>query len=140
LNVGLFTPGKNQGELIELAREFDKNDYKVKFHFVGNQADNFQDYWKPFMNNLPQNCVIHGEKENVLDYYKASDVFYFTSNFELNPLSIKEALGFGLKVYAKKIHTYKNTYDGLIDYITGDFNVNYENLLNYLNPKKIISI
>jgi glycosyltransferase involved in cell wall biosynthesis/predicted O-methyltransferase YrrM len=139
LNVGLFTPGKNQGELIELAREFDKNDYKVKFHFVGNQADNFQDYWKPFMNNLPQNCVIHGEKENVLDYYKASDVFYFTSNFELNPLSIKEALGFGLKVYAKKIHTYKNTYDGLVDYITGDFNVNYENLLNYLNPKKDIT-
>lgn len=136
LNVGLFTPGKNQKELIELARLFENNEFKVKFHFVGNQAGNFQDYWGPLMNNLPQNCIIHGEKSNVSDYYKAADVFYFTSNFELNPLCLKEALSYKLKTYCKNLHTYKSCYNGLVDYITDDMDLNYHNLLEFLNPEK----
>lgn len=139
LNVGLFTPGKNQKELIELARLFDKNEYKVKFHFVGNQAENFRDYWSPLMNNLPQNCIIHGEKSNVSDYYKASDVFYFTSNFELNPLCLKESISYRLKTFCKNLHTYKNGYNGLVDYIKDDLNINYQNLLEFLNPEREIT-
>jgi len=42
LNVGLFTSGKNQGEIFDYARKL--TDYKIKFHFIGNQAGNFQDY------------------------------------------------------------------------------------------------
>jgi len=39
LNVGLFAPGKNQAEVFSLATQLEK--YKIKFHFVGNQAGNF---------------------------------------------------------------------------------------------------
>jgi len=134
LNIGLFTPGKNQAELIELARKMEH--YKIKFHFVGNQAVNFQDYWKPLMNNLPHNCIIHGEKNNVEDYFSASDVFYFTSNFELNPLVVKEALSFGLPTFIKKLETYKNTYDNRVIYIDSDSNQNVDNLLSTLKIKK----
>jgi len=90
LNVGLFAPGKNQGEIFALATQLEK--YKIQFHFVGNQAGNFEDYWAPLMKHKPENCVIWGERDDVDTFYAASDMFYFSSKLELNPLSIKEAL------------------------------------------------
>lgn len=133
LNVGLFTSGKNQGELIEMARTFESKGEKVKFHFVGNQAMNFEDYWSPLMKNLPSNCIIHGEKENTSDFYKAADLFYFTSNFELNPLVVKEALSYGLPTFIKRLHTYGTTYDNLCQYIVPDQKINYDNIIETLN-------
>lgn len=130
LNVGLFTRGKNQGELFELAKDFEKE--KVIFHFVGNQAVNFQDYWGPIMESKPSNCVVHGERSDVDKFYKAADLFYFTSNFELSPLAIKEALGYGLPIFIKKLHTYKDMYDGKVVYISGDMLENKKNILRYV--------
>ena len=92
LMVGLFTPGKNQSEIFNIARQLEK--FKIKFHFVGNQAMNFESYWKPLMESKPDNCIIWGERNDVDKFYKASDMFYFSSILELNPLSIKEALGY----------------------------------------------
>lgn len=126
LNVGLFTPGKNQKELIELAKEFKNN--KVIFHFVGNQAINFKNYWEPIMKDLPDNCIWHGERSDADKFYKAADVFYFTSNFELNPLVVKEALSYGLPTFIKKLDTYKNCYDGLVTYILNDKQANINRL------------
>lgn len=131
LNVGLFTPGKNQGELIELARKL--QDKPIKFHFVGNQAGNFENYWKPIMDKFPSNCIWHGERENVDKFYKAADVFYFTSNLELNPLVVKEALSYGLPTFIKKLETYGNEYDDRVNYITKDINDNVKKLLHVLN-------
>lgn len=134
LNVGLFTPGKNQGELIELAKEF-KNE-KVLFHFVGNQAINFKHYWEPIMKEFPNNCIWHGERNDVDKFYKAADVFYFTSNFELNPLVVKEALSYGLPTFIKKLDTYKNAYDGVVTYITDNKRLNIQNLRQTMETKK----
>jgi len=130
LNVGLFTRGKNQGELFELAREFEKE--KVMFHFVGNQAVNFKDYWGPIMANKPSNCIIHGERSDVELFYMASDLFYFCSNFELNPLAVKEALSYGIPTFIKRLHTYKSSYDGKVTYITNDLAVNKKNVKDML--------
>ena len=47
LNVGLFSPRKNQSEAIEYARKMINE--PVQFHFLGNQAESFQDYWQPLM-------------------------------------------------------------------------------------------
>ena len=90
LNVGLFSSGKNQGEIFSIARQLEK--YKIKFHFVGNQAMNFQNYWEPLMKFKPDNCVVWGERNDVDTFYAACDMFYFSSILELNPLSVKEAL------------------------------------------------
>lgn len=115
LNVGLFTPGKNQGELFEIARQNPNNCY----HFVGNQAENFRNYWEPLMKNKPDNCIIWGERDDVDLFYQACDEFYFTSKFELNPIVIKEALSYGLPVKMRKLPTYGNDYDNnpLVTYI-----------------------
>ena len=135
LNVGLFTRGKNQGELFELAREFENE--KVIFHFVGNQAGNFKDYWGPLMQSVPSNCVVHGERNDVDKFYKAADLFYFTSNFELSPLAVKEALSYGLPTFIKKLHTYKNMYDGKVVYITGSKENNKQNVIDSLSGVKL---
>ncbi len=60
LNVGLFSQGKNQGEIFAIARQLEK--YKIKFHFVGNQAMNFENYWRPLMDFKPDNCIVWGER------------------------------------------------------------------------------
>lgn len=108
LNVGLFTPGKNQGEIFSLAKKFEN----VIFHFVGNQAPNFENYWAPLMENRPHNCIVWGERNDVEKFFRACDIFYFSSIFELNPLVIKEALSWKLPVLIHDLHTYMGTYDG----------------------------
>jgi glycosyltransferase involved in cell wall biosynthesis len=134
LNVGLFTKGKNQGELFEIAKEFENE--KVIFHFVGNQAVNFKDYWGPLMESVPSNCIIYGERHDTERFYKAADLFYFTSNFELSPLAVKEALSYDLPTFIKKLHTYKDMYDEKVIYITNDLSTNKKNIIEVLQLEK----
>lgn len=133
LHVGLFTEGKNQSDIFELAKLCVENDVKIKFHFVGNLANNFREYWEPLLENKPHNCILYGEKDNVDDFYKASDLFYFPSKWELNPIAIKEALSHELPVFTTKLDTYENKYDDTVTYISDDININYQNLLKTLN-------
>lgn len=109
LNVGLFTPGKNQGYIFELAKRL--LDYKIKFHFIGNQAGNFIDYWTPLMDSKPDNCIVWGERSDVDQFYLNCDLFFFSSIHELNPLVIKEALGYNIPIVMKNLNTYCGVYD-----------------------------
>jgi glycosyltransferase involved in cell wall biosynthesis len=120
INVGLFTPGKNQGLLIEFARMM--VDYPVQFHFIGNQAPNFQSYWEPLMEDLPVNCKIWGERNDTDDFYAAADLFVFTSNWELNPIVIKETLSWQLPILMKRLDPYMDSYDEdpLVSYLSPD--------------------
>ena len=135
LNVGLFAPGKNQGEIFAIARQLEK--YKIKFHFVGNQAGNFENYWLPLMKHKPDNCVIWGERNDVDTFYAACDLFYFSSTLELNPLSVKEALSFKLPCLFRKLHTFLDTYDNnpLVSYINDDLKITKRILLQKLKPE-----
>jgi predicted O-methyltransferase YrrM/GR25 family glycosyltransferase involved in LPS biosynthesis len=135
LMVGLFSEGKNQSEIFDIARLLQK--YKIKFHFVGNQAINFESYWKPLMDSKPDNCVVWGERTDTDKFYKASDLFYFSSKLELNPLSIKEALSYGLPSIFRRLHTYLDTYDTteLVTYIDDDIYNTKNLLLEKLQPE-----
>ena len=134
LMVGLFTEGKNQREIFAVARQMEK--YKIKFHFVGNQAMNFESYWKPLMEHKPDNCMVWGERNDVDKFYKAIDMFYFSSKLELNPLSVKEALSYGLPSIFRRLHTYLDTYDNndLVRYIDDDLVQTKRTILEKLNP------
>ena len=139
VTVGLFTPRKNQAYAFELANHL-KN-HKVKFHFIGNQAGNFEFYWKPLMANKPDNCVVWGERDDVSDFLKACDVFLFPSkgdrgNKELNPIAIKEAMEYddlikvmyNLDVYCNKYNDAEN-----MVYLTGDLGSDTTNIIKKLN-------
>lgn len=134
LMVGLFSPGKNQAEIFAIARQMEK--YKIKFHFVGNQALNYEEYWSPLMEHKPNNCIVWGERNDVDKFYEASDLFYFSSKLELNPLSIKEALSYKLPCLFRKLHTYLDTYDNnsLVTFINDDLNITKRILLEKLKP------
>jgi len=118
INIGLFTPGKNQGELIQYAKKL--VDYPVQFHFIGNTAPNFQSYWEPLLKDLPANCKIWGERDDTDSFYKAVDLFVFTSNWELNPIVIKESLSWNLPILMRRLDPYLDSYDNndLVHYLT----------------------
>lgn len=138
INVGLFTHGKNQGELIEYAKSL--INLPIEFHFIGNQASNFSDYWEPLMRDLPKNCRIWGERSDVELFYQIADLFVFTSNFELNPLCIKESLSWGNKILLKPLETYMSIYDDNpnVGYLTNDKNANVSMILQKLGLVKKI--
>lgn len=129
LNVGLFTPGKNQKQVFDIARLLLNE--KIQFHFVGNLAGNFQQYWEPLLKDKPENCIIHGERDNVEDFYAASDLFLFTSIFELNPLVVKEALSYNLKILMHNLDTYCGAYNKTknINFLSKDNRINADNIL-----------
>jgi glycosyltransferase involved in cell wall biosynthesis len=113
VNVGLFTPRKNQGYVFEIAKNL--TDQKIKFHFLGNRADNFKSYWEPLMNEKPENCVVWGERKDVDTFLDAADLFIFSSrgdrnNKELNPISIKEALSKSLPIAMFDLDVYCGKY------------------------------
>jgi autotransporter strand-loop-strand O-heptosyltransferase len=87
----------------------------VQFHFVGNQAVNFQDYWQPIMKDLPDNCKVWGERDDVYKFLLAADVFIFNSTWECNPLVIREAISHGCTILARNLPQYCGMFD---DYIT----------------------
>lgn len=145
INVGLFTPRKNQAEVIEYAKML--IDYPIQFHFIGNQADNFQHYWEPLMKNFPNNCKWWGERDDVDTFFEMADLFLFTSrgsntDKETMPLVIREAISwntpsliFNLEVYLNYFNKFNN-----IDYL--DFqnkNINIDKILNILQVNKMIT-
>jgi autotransporter strand-loop-strand O-heptosyltransferase len=111
LNVGLWTPGKNQGEGIEIARQLPE----MEFHFVGNQAVNFKHYWEPLMQDLPDNVHVWGERSDVERFMIACDVFMFNSTWECNPLVVRQAASHGLPILARNLPQYVGMFD---DWIT----------------------
>jgi len=113
LNVGLFTPRKNQAEIVEYAKSL--LDEPVQFHFVGNQADNFKSYWEPLMKDFPSNCKWWGERKDTDTFYNAMDVFLFASkgsnhDKETNPLVLKEAIGWKMPVLMYDLDVYGDYY------------------------------
>jgi len=129
INVGLFTPRKNQAEIIEYARML--QNYPIQFHFIGNQADNFKYYWEPLMKNFPSNCKWWNERTDVDNFYEAADLFLFTSrghatDMETMPLVIRESLGWKVPSLIYNLPVYMGYFDkyDTIEYLTEDLQKN----------------
>lgn len=115
LNTGLWTSGKNQGEGVEIARIAEEQwPGKFQFHFVGNQATNFENYWGPIMDNLPSNVKIWGERADVAQLMQAADAFMFNSTWECSPLALREAISYGLVTFTRNLPQYLDTFTSYI--------------------------
>jgi len=142
VNVGLFTPRKNQAYAFDIARKI--SNLPIKFHFIGNQADNFKAYWEPLLKNKPDNCILWGERDDVDTFLDACDLFLFTSmgfrwNKELNPLVIKEALEHQIPQFIFPLDVYNRKYDteDTINYMNGDSDIDAGLIKNFLFPREI---
>lgn len=120
INVGLWTSGKNQKEGVEVARLLENSHPDIHFHFLGNQAPNFEDYWSPIMENLPSNVTVWGERDDIDKFMIAADVLMFNSTWECNPLVIRESINYGLKILTRNLPQYYNMFDGYIYPISND--------------------
>ena len=130
LHVGLFTPRKNQAEFFEYARSLPE----YQFHCLGNQAGNFEYYWKPLMEDKPDNIVWWNERTDVERFYGCMDLFLFTSrgsdnDKETMPLVIREAISHQIPQLLYNLPVYLNYFDKFdsIDYL------NYDDLDSNIN-------
>ncbi len=125
LQVGLFQENKNQKFTFDLAKQF--INAPIQFHFVGNIC--FIDDCG--IDKEQQNCKIWGEKDNVDIFMSCMDLFVMPSVKELNPISIKEALSWGMPCFVSKIETLQSQYENMenVEFIDG------LNLFNYIKGK-----
>jgi ADP-heptose:LPS heptosyltransferase/glycosyltransferase involved in cell wall biosynthesis len=137
LNVGLFTTRKNQGEIFEYAKKL--NHHEIQFHFIGNLASNFESYWGPIIENKSNNCKVWGERKDVEKFYQCMDLFVFTSkghetDRETNPIVIKEALSWRMKLAIRNLEVYMGAYDENPDimFLSEDIDENCETISNLL--------
>lgn len=135
INVGLWTAGKNQGEGVELAKMLEFSNPEIHFHFIGNQAMNFEEYWGPIMKNIPSNVTVWYERSDVDVFMNAADVFMFNSTWECNPLVLKEAISHGLKILSRNLPQYMNMFTPYITPISGDMQSLKQNLLNLISSE-----
>ena len=111
INVGLWTSGKNQKEGVEVAKLLYETNPEIVFHFIGNQAPNFKDYWEPIMGDIPPNVKVWGEMDNVDLFMQSSDILMFNSTLECNPLVVREAISHELKIITRTLPQYMGIYD-----------------------------
>ena len=134
VNVGLWTSGKNQKYALELAQKlYDKYGFTYIFHFIGNQAPNFHEYWEPLMSNLPPNVLIWGERNDTSKFLKISDLMLFTSTWECNPIVLKEAISNNLKIMANNLDHYGDEYLPFITPLTNDLHTDMHSILNIIH-------
>ena len=100
LNVGLFHENKNQKFIYDIAQQITDKD--VQFHFIGN--DCYLCNCGIENTDLP-NCKVWGERNDVDTFYSCMDLFFFPSKRELNPLSVKEAISWGMPVLMNRIES-----------------------------------
>ena len=134
LNLGLWTPGKNQAYALNIAKKlYEKYGFTYIFHFVGNQAPNFKEYWGPLMEDLPPNVLVWGERSDTAEYLKLADLMLFTSTWECNPIVLKEAIANNLKIMANDLDHYGDEYKPFITDITGNDITDVNNLIDIIH-------
>ena len=136
LNVGLWTSGKNQGEGVEVARTLVESNPEIEFHFIGNQASNFEDHWGPIMKDLPPNVKVWGERDDVDKFMKACDVMMFNSTWECNPLVVREAINYGMKILTRDLPQYMGMFEKFITPISGNVSEIGVQLLKLIQSNK----
>ena len=139
INIGLWTFGKNQKEGVEIARLLE-NRSDIQFHFIGNQAPNFKEYWGPIMKKLPSNIKVWGERGDIDDFLKASDIFMFNSTWECNPLVLKEAISYGLIILSRNLPQYMDMFTPYIIQIDNDISETKYKLIKCLNSERNYNI
>jgi autotransporter strand-loop-strand O-heptosyltransferase len=135
-NVGLWTRGKNQDEGLKIAKLLEYTNPEIQFHFIGNMAINFKEYWGSLINDLPSNVKIWGERNDVDTFMKAADVFMFNSTWECNPLVLREAISYELPVISRNLPQYMDMFTQYITPIDDNVESTKNILLGVLkNPK-----
>lgn len=99
-------------------KEVKEPKWKIKWHIFGDGAD-LSELKKLIQNNNLQNDIIlYGAKNNPLPWVEAADLFFLPSRYEGKPMAVTEALLLGVPVmvtnYASAAEQVENGKDGII--------------------------
>ena len=135
VQIGIFTPRKNQSETINIARLTPQ----IQYHFIGTLADNFKWYWEPLLRDLPPNCKVWGERDDVNLFYEAADLIIFPSierfnDKETSPLVLKEAISWKAPLLMKNTKVYSDMYQEseTVHFMQDSINYNARKILQIL--------
>jgi len=128
LNVGLFHENKNQKFIFDLAKKLKNKN--IEFHFIGNTC--FLNDCGIGENLYLSNCKIWGERSDVDVFMSCMDIYLFPSKKELNPLTVKEALSWGMDVVVNRDENYVDQYVGLDNFYLLD-QIDIERFINDRN-------
>lgn len=113
---------------FDLFLEVAKNMPQYAFVWIGN---------KEKINNLPQNVFCLGEAHSAFSYLKYADTFILPSNYEGLPISLLEALAFGVPVVASAVGGITEVLDGKNGYaVENDINLFTEKIESILSDEK----
>lgn len=138
--VARFSNQKDQLSVIEAVSHLPLNIYRVTFIGEGENLAKCQKRVSEL--RLENNIKFEGFKRNVAKYLLKSDVFVMTSFYEGLPLSIIEAMSYGLPIIASDVggnsELVKNNVNGYLIKNRQEL----EEKLNYLitNPNRIINM
>ena len=99
-------------------------------------APNFETYWKPIIEDLPKNVTIWGERDDVDLFMESCDVLMFNSIFECNPLVVREAINYKMKILTRNLPQYMGMFDPYIKPIEGDIIKISNDLLDLINSNQ----
>jgi autotransporter strand-loop-strand O-heptosyltransferase len=88
------------------------------------------------MDDLPSNVKVWGERSDVSTFMKAADVFMFNSTWECNPLVLREAASYGLKILSRNLPEYMDMFTPYITPINDDINETKDSLLSLINDER----
>ena len=136
LQVGIVNANKNQKFSIDLSKKLIHK--KIMFHFIGNDTmiENSGVSYDDF--ELP-NIKYWGERYDVDNFMSCMDLFLFPSYRELNPLAVKQALGWGMEVFALPKNHEHEELNYTIEYLDIDnFHLlKDEDIYEYINKQEI---
>ncbi|MDP3832188.1 MAG: glycosyltransferase, partial [Ignavibacteriaceae bacterium] len=118
LTVTRFDYSKNSELIIEIANELLKRKLlsDFEFHFVGSGQGESQ-IKESIKNSLVNDrFIFHGFQKDLTKYYQNAFVYLSTSRWEGLPLSVLEAMSFGVPVIATNVRGNK---DAVLDKLTG---------------------
>lgn len=99
--IARFSPQKNQKLLIQALSKIDPRSYQLTFVGDGETINDC----KQLVDKLSLKTSIHfiGFRDNIIPYLVHNDVYILTTNYEGLPISIIEAMSYGLPVIASDV-------------------------------------
>ncbi|MBZ1505383.1 glycosyltransferase family 1 protein [Latilactobacillus curvatus] len=96
LHVGLFSQIKNQGFIVDMAKNMALKDCNIKFLLIGKGPEKEQVKKDILANKLEDMFILVSPQSDIEDYYSAADLFLFPSLYESFGIAVLEAECSGL--------------------------------------------
>lgn len=123
-HIGRFAPEKNHIFLLNVFKEYYKLNNKSKLLLVGD-GSLFNEIQKLAIDEqLEENILFVGRKNNVSDYLSAMDFFVLPSLFEGLPIALVEAQVSGIRSFVSKTVTDEVEFTNLLTFV--DLDEGYE--------------